>query len=88
MATIMAATLTVVATMEMRKIKRENEFFFAFAILRAMKNGRFNGVACMLKYKAFIDYFRTRSFLHEVSFVSFCSEFVFCGKVDFPAFAR
>ena len=41
----MAATLTVVATMEMRRIKRENDFFFAFAILRAMKNGRFNGVA-------------------------------------------
>jgi hypothetical protein len=55
MATIIAATLTVVATMEIRMIKREKDFFFAFAIRRAIKNGRFNGVTYMLKYKAFID---------------------------------
>jgi hypothetical protein len=48
-ATIMAATLMVVANTEILRIKVENAFLSPLISLFAMKNGKFKLKACLVK---------------------------------------
>ena len=45
----MAATLMVVAAIEMRMIKVENDFFLLLKSFLAMRSERFNGYASLVK---------------------------------------
>ena len=45
----MAATLMVVAVIEIRKIKVENDFFLPVKSFLAMRSERFNGYASLVK---------------------------------------
>jgi hypothetical protein len=48
-ATIIAATLMVVAVIEIRMIKVENDFFLPVKSFLAMRSERFNGYASLVK---------------------------------------
>ena len=47
--TIIAATLMVVAVIEIRKIKVENDFFLPVKSFLAMRSERFKGYASLVK---------------------------------------